>query len=240
MATGVDWTKRELETAVDAYLAMLNEERAGNPYSKAELNRELRSGPLSARSKGAIEYRMQNISAVLHELCLPWVEGYKPASNVGANVKDRLREILAERGAVDEADLALTADLRELETRSVRLRSKRGKGLVRGRPRGQPKPRATTGESTSYLRDPLVRAWILDVAQGSCEACGEKAPFEGTNNTPYLETHHMHRLADGGPDTIDNAVAVCPNCHRRLHFGNDRSQYAASIYKRISRLSHPT
>jgi 5-methylcytosine-specific restriction protein A len=31
--------------------------------------------------------------------------------------------------------------------------------------------------------------------------------------------HHLIRLADGGDDTVDNAVAACPNCHRQRHFG---------------------
>jgi 5-methylcytosine-specific restriction protein A len=26
-------------------------------------------------------------------------------------------------------------------------------------------------------------------------------------------------LAEGGEDTVENALALCPNCHRRLHFG---------------------
>ena len=43
-------------------------------------------------------------------------------------------------------------------------------------------------------------------------------PFLKINGARYLEVHHLKRLADGGSDTIENAVAVCPNCHRELHF----------------------
>lgn len=32
-----------------------------------------------------------------------------------------------------------------------------------------------------------------------------------------MEEHHVIRLADGGSDSIDNAVALCPNCHRKIH-----------------------
>jgi len=39
------------------------------------------------------------------------------------------------------------------------------------------------------------------------------------DNTPYLEVHHKIQLAEGGEDSIENAIAVCPNCHRELHFG---------------------
>lgn len=34
---------------------------------------------------------------------------------------------------------------------------------------------------------------------------------------PYLETHHIVWLARGGEDTIFNTVALCPNCHKRMH-----------------------
>lgn len=53
--------------------------------------------------------------------------------------------------------------------------------------------------------------------------CGEEAPFYDKNKEPYLEEHHVKRLADGGSDTMDNVVAVCPNCHRKLHVLNDEA-----------------
>ncbi|WP_413817679.1 HNH endonuclease [Pseudomonas viridiflava] len=33
-----------------------------------------------------------------------------------------------------------------------------------------------------------------------------------------MEVHHKIRLADGGLDTLENAVALCPNCHRATHY----------------------
>lgn len=53
-----------------------------------------------------------------------------------------------------------------------------------------------------------------------CGICNQPAPFiRRSNNTPYLEIHHKVLLADGGEDTIENAFAVCPNCHRKVHYG---------------------
>ena len=37
------------------------------------------------------------------------------------------------------------------------------------------------------------------------------------NGRPYLESHHVITLAENGPDAIYNTVAICPNCHRRIH-----------------------
>ncbi len=74
--------------------------------------------------------------------------------------------------------------------------------------------------SIAFKRNADVVATVLERANGICEYCKEDAPFlRAKDNTPYLEVHHMIRLADGGEDNIENAIAVCPNCHRKLHFG---------------------
>jgi 5-methylcytosine-specific restriction protein A len=74
--------------------------------------------------------------------------------------------------------------------------------------------------STAFRRNPDVVAEVLARANGHCEECKLSAPFlRARDNTPYLEIHHKVTLANGGEDTVENAVAACPNCHRRLHFG---------------------
>lgn len=48
--------------------------------------------------------------------------------------------------------------------------------------------------------------------------CNSEAPFiRRTNGSPYLEVHHKTPLAEDGEDTVENAIALCPNCHRELH-----------------------
>ena len=74
--------------------------------------------------------------------------------------------------------------------------------------------------SRAFLRNPDVIAEVLVRADGTCEECLAPAPFIRTaNNTPYLEVHHRKMLSEGGEDSVANAAALCPNCHRRLHFG---------------------
>jgi 5-methylcytosine-specific restriction protein A len=68
-------------------------------------------------------------------------------------------------------------------------------------------------------RSEAVRVYVLRRANGSCEACNSKAPFRRTDGRPYLEPHHIHRLADGGPDAPEFVAAICPNCHREIHHG---------------------
>lgn len=74
--------------------------------------------------------------------------------------------------------------------------------------------------TTVFTRNACVVEFVRRRAAGRCENCGARAPFDSrTTGEPYLEVHHKVRLADQGDDTIDNAQALCPNCHRQKHFG---------------------
>lgn len=72
--------------------------------------------------------------------------------------------------------------------------------------------------STSFVRNPDVVAEVLFRANGYCGHCNNPAPFNRRGGSPYLEVHHIKPLAEGGEDMVANAVALCPNCHRRAHF----------------------
>lgn len=78
--TGKAWTRWEIDAAVAAYLDMLRNEQRGAPYVKASVVRDV-GRLLPARSKGSIERKFQNVSAILDEAGLPWIDGYKPLSN---------------------------------------------------------------------------------------------------------------------------------------------------------------
>jgi len=81
-------------------------------------------------------------------------------------------------------------------------------------------PTKTEVVSVSFVRNPDVVAEVLFRANGYCEYCKNPAPFiRRTHNSPYLEVHHKIPLAIGGEDTVANAVALCPNCHRQAHYG---------------------
>ena len=82
------------------------------------------------------------------------------------------------------------------------------------------KPEVVQVISRGFKRNADVIAEVLSRANGICEKCDSKAPFiRKKDKTPYLEVHHKINLADGGYDTLENTIALCPNCHRELHFG---------------------
>ncbi|MGV8832159.1 MAG: HNH endonuclease [Devosia sp.] len=76
-----------------------------------------------------------------------------------------------------------------------------------------------------------VRDYVVARAAGYCEGCKEPAPFLRKNGVPYLEPHHIRRLGDGGPDDPRFVIALCPNCHRRVHSGTDGADYNATLLR---------
>jgi hypothetical protein len=100
------------------------------------------------------------------------------------------------------------------------------KNYLSNRPDGNGKPKRKSQNTNIYERDPKVVAWVLQNANGICQGCKKTAPFmRSKDGMPYLEVHHVKQLKDGGSDRIDNAVALCPNCHRKAHYGKEKSKF---------------
>lgn len=96
-----DWSEIECELIVADYLEMLLKELAGTPYSKAEHRRAL-DRHLTERSEGSIEYKHQNISAILIDVGLPYIRGYKPAFNYQRLLRDVVvAHVDARRGQIE-------------------------------------------------------------------------------------------------------------------------------------------
>lgn len=151
---------------------------------------------------------------------------------------DRASESVVFRRAIISVEQP-TEDSGELRSRARSARAKMA-AVGRGRvppPPGSRNPQRGIGSVMRYLRDPQVVAWVVLEANGRCEVCDGTAPFLDDDSLPFLEVHHVRPLAEGGPDTTDNAVAACPNCHRRLHLGADREALRRATIAKVVRLS---
>ena len=80
---------------------------------------------------------------------------------------------------------------------------------------------ANVDDDTFYMDQSLAAAWALDNANGICELCKCKAPFNGLDGKPYLESHFITWLSKGGLPVPKNTVALCPNCHKKIHVLKD-------------------
>jgi len=71
--------------------------------------------------------------------------------------------------------------------------------------------------STTYERDPYITEFAKRWAKGICQLCDQPAPYVNKNGEPHLHTHHIKWLSLGGEDSIYNTIALCPNCHDKMH-----------------------
>lgn len=225
------WDDQELEASVDAYLKMLSLELSNQTLRKANENRLLREGPLSKRSASSVEYRMQNISAVMEQMGLHHIVGYVSAKNVGTGIGNRIRKILAEKdvGAFRKEPPRLSHNLtyRPLVAQTP---------LLNDAPEGILNPNQTNSATIRYSRARRITDWVLKQSRGFCEGCNQAAPFLRADGLPYLEVHHVKHLAQKGSDRPKNSVALCPNCHRRCHYSSDKDEFTASLYDNVGRL----
>ena len=178
------WSEEELRASVDAYVEMQRKERQGQPFIKKSYYEDLAAK--FGRTEKAFEYRMQNISYVMTLLGRDWLTGLKPAKNVGANVAAEIEAMIAQSEGRQFVPVAAF----EIEAREEAKRKNLSK------PQGNRRPTATSYAITQYQRDAAVKAWVLQQANGECEACGQPAPFNDSNGQPFLEVHHVRQLAD--------------------------------------------
>ena len=76
-------------------------------------------------------------------------------------------------------------------------------------------------------RSPWVAEYAKRRAKGHCELCNLPAPFKDKAGIPFLEPRHIEWHAKGDADTIENTVALCPKCHRRIHVLDDEKDRRA-------------
>ncbi len=111
------WTKDEVGHIVDDYFKMLLSELEGKAFNKTE-HRKTLAPKLENRSKGSIEFKHQNISAVMIDLGLPYIDGYKPRGNYQGLLKDtteNLLESFPELIKIIQADVNRSAELQKIE-----------------------------------------------------------------------------------------------------------------------------
>lgn len=97
------------------------------------------------------------------------------------------------------------------------------------------KPAQAQSKVTVFVRNPYVVAAALIRADGSCEvpACTRRL-FKRDDGSVFLEVHHIVPLAEGGEDSLANAAAICPACHREAHHGRKRAKLRTALAAEIA------
>jgi 5-methylcytosine-specific restriction endonuclease McrA len=96
------------------------------------------------------------------------------------------------------------------------------------------KPERKKVETSTYNRNHAIVVYVQERSGFKCEvdSCNYQG-FEKEDGTKFIEVHHLIQLSENGEDSIDNAVAVCPNCHRLLHYGKDRKSLREVLKTKI-------
>jgi hypothetical protein len=81
---GKPWSDDELDAIVADYFSMLRAELSRQSYVKSHHSALLMEQV--GRTHRSVEFKHQNISAVLEEMGLPWITGYKPKRNYQASI----------------------------------------------------------------------------------------------------------------------------------------------------------
>lgn len=218
------WTQDEIKAFVVTYLEIQKKQGEGEEFTKKS-NYQTLADRFGLTIK-TVEQRMQNISYVLSLHGRDWTNGLNPANNVDPNVAAEIESTLAEVEGREAAPfIAFEAEVqRRLGQPNIEP------------PKGEATPKKVTSRVSGYERLPSVKAWVLQAANGTCENCEQPAPFMTARGQLFLEVHHVRSLGENGSDRIENAVAICPNCHRALHHSRDKKTMLKSLFSRITRL----
>src|SRR5208283_1790029 len=95
---GTNWQDDELDAIVADYFAMLAADLSGQPYVKAQHSAALMAQ--IGRTHRSVEFKHQNISAVLDELGMPWIPGYKPKRNYQNAIFGTIERYLTDNPAI--------------------------------------------------------------------------------------------------------------------------------------------
>lgn len=89
-----------------------------------------------------------------------------------------------------------------------------------------------------YYRNPDIAYISKKYAKGICQLCQKAAPFQDKDGNPYLESHHIEWLSRGGKDRLDNVIALCPNCHKKMHIIDDKKDVKLLQQKSLEMYKH--
>jgi len=108
-----DWSDIEVELIIADYFSMLGDEIKGVKINKSQHRKQLMP-LLKNRTNGAIEFKHQNISAVLVDMGLPFIKGYLPRYHFqGSKLIEKVSEYIQQKPTLENlfADFANSAPL---------------------------------------------------------------------------------------------------------------------------------
>lgn len=183
------------------------------------------------KSRRLIENRMERGNKKVRSAALDVLESFHRDSEKSNTVAESdsiykhndtdQNELVNTLGQPIDAPLEERGDLTELRKRAEDAARK------------NPVREQVTSISSQYYRSNRIKEYAKARANGICECCGEPAPFNDENGEPYLEVHHVDELGEGGSDHPDRVAAVCPTCHRHIHYGSGGGELNSVLQEKL-------
>jgi hypothetical protein len=180
-----DWSWLECEVVVQDYFSMLAKELRGEKYNK-QAHRSLLIGNLNGRSEGSIEFKHQNISAILVELNITYISGYKPRSNYQTLLKEAVLAHLATGDILGGADAIAIAP--ETPPYVINWSSVQDVDLPELLPQLPERNRKFLGRFQDYTKKESANRHL------------------GENGEKFILEYEEHRLRRAGRDDLANKI----------------------------------
>jgi len=191
-----DWTHEQLAAAVEAYRWMQARRAEGLKLNKAQLYRDL--ALKHGRTPKAWEYRMQNISHVLHQLNHHWIKGLRPARNVGPEVTGALLKLLN-----------IAAPTTAPPATAVRLEQQR----QLADDLGYFLPDDVEDQRNRVISSVVQRQGQRDFRLSLLYAYGSKCAMTGCCVVDVLEAAHIHRYFGKETNLVSNGLLLRADVH---------------------------
>lgn len=191
-----DWTYEQLAAAAEAYRWMQQRTTDGFGVNKAQVYRDLAAK--HGRTPKAWEYRMQNISHVLDQSDQKWIEGLRPAKNVGPEVTGTLMKLLAlaQPTALSPATSAELGQQRMLVEKS-----------------GFFVPETVEDQRNRVLRSIVQRQGQQEFRMALLTAYESKCAMTGCGVVDVLEAAHIHRYLGEQTNVVSNGLLLRADIH---------------------------
>ena len=183
-----DWTEIEVEVIIADYFSMLRDEFIGKTYNKSE-HRRMIAPLLNNRPKGSIEFKHQNISAVLYKLGIPWIPGYKPRWNYQKMLEERIVSYLKQNDSL-ETHFAEFAE-KDVSKPAIDVNFK---SLLES----PPEIKSMSAEEPGFTYQRPVKANYLEIEQNNKRL--------GNFGEEIVMTYERWRLIEAGKDSLADKI----------------------------------
>jgi len=231
---GQDWSRDEVVAALDLYASLWDK-----PISKTIGSPVEQLSQKIGRVSTGVYNKLMNLRALdprVEQKGLPggskidrqvWAEFFDDATNAidKRRLDQEYRRLWQSIETAEATEPRLQEEVRRLSQKPLEQLM----NAYRNRTWSE-KPTRREAQQLVYERNPLVVAIARKRAGFKCEVKACTSPlFKTDDGERFVEVHHLTPLAQGGEDTVENTVCLCPTHHREIHYGELRQQLTATL-----------